>query len=152
MLFSSHEQLPGKFDKVVSVGMMEHLKRRDYPVYIRNIKRSLCEEGLGLIHCIGCNSHRNRHDPFIQKYVFPGSGQPKLSEITNNLELNRLAILDVENMARHYAPTAHAWLKNFQRNYHRLDHRKYGADFNVCGNTTCPVAYPLPWQRTPKLS
>jgi cyclopropane-fatty-acyl-phospholipid synthase len=127
--FSSHQTVPGKFDKVVSVGMMEHLRRRDYPVYIRNIKRSLAPEGMGLIHCIGCNDYKNVHDPFIQKYIFPGSGQPRLSEISYYLEKNRLPILDVENMARHYGPTAHAWLVNFQQNYEKLDHNKYDETF-----------------------
>jgi cyclopropane-fatty-acyl-phospholipid synthase len=129
ILFASHETLPGKFDKIVSVGMMEHLKRRDYPVYVRNIKRSLAEGGMGLIHCIGCNGPKNKHDPFIQKYIFPASGQPRLSEMANQLEHNRLAILDVENMARHYAPTTHHWNENFQRNYHKLDHKKYDQTF-----------------------
>jgi cyclopropane-fatty-acyl-phospholipid synthase len=129
ILFSSHKDLPGTFDKVVSVGMMEHLRRGDYRVYVRNIKRSLKEGGMGLIHCIGCNGPKNKHDPFIQKYIFPGSGQPRLSEMAYWLERNRLAILDVENMARHYAPTAHAWLVNFQDNYPKLDHRKYDETF-----------------------
>jgi cyclopropane-fatty-acyl-phospholipid synthase len=129
ILFSSHKDLPGTFDKVVSVGMMEHLKRRDYGVYVRNIKRSLKDGGMGLIHCIGCNGPRNKHDPFIQKYIFPASGQPRLSEMAYWLERSRLAILDVENMARHYGPTAHAWLVNFQNSYPKLDHRKYDERF-----------------------
>jgi cyclopropane-fatty-acyl-phospholipid synthase len=127
--FATHEQIPEQFDKIVSVGMMEHLSRRDYPVYIRNIKRSLTEGGAGLIHCIGCNNFRNRHDPFIQKYIFPGSGQPRLSEMALFLEKNALSILDVENMAQHYAPTLRGWQENFANNYHRLDHRKYDDRF-----------------------
>jgi cyclopropane-fatty-acyl-phospholipid synthase len=127
--FASHKELPGKFDKIVSVGMMEHLKRSDYGVYVRNIKNSLVQEGLGLIHCIGCNNYKNRHDPFIQKYIFPGSSQPRLSEISRYLEEHSLAILDVENMARHYAPTLRRWNENFQNNYLRLDHRKYDDTF-----------------------
>lgn len=54
------------------------------------------------------------HDPFIQKYIFPGSGQPQLSEISRGLERERLAILDVENIVRHYGHTILRWLANFR--------------------------------------
>jgi cyclopropane-fatty-acyl-phospholipid synthase len=112
--FEDHMKLSGSFDKMVSVGMMEHVPRREYRPFFKNIARVLTAQGFGLIHTIGCNSFRNEHDPFIQKYIFPGSNQPRLSEITENLEKNRLAILDVENMVRHYAVTGRRWLERFR--------------------------------------
>jgi cyclopropane-fatty-acyl-phospholipid synthase len=123
--FSSHQTLPGKFDKVVSVGMFEHLTRRDYPAYFGNIKRALVDGGLGLVHSIGCTSASNWHDPFFQKYIFPGSRCPQLSEISHHLEKQDLPILDVENIARCYGPTLRRWNENLQKNYPKLDHRKY---------------------------
>jgi cyclopropane-fatty-acyl-phospholipid synthase len=119
----------GSFDKVVSVGMMEHVPRREYRRYIKTIARVLTTQGKGLIHTIGCNGPKNEHDPFIQKYIFPGSAQPKLSEIAAQLERNRLLILDVENIVRHYALTVERWLQRFRRGQTKLDSTKYDAGF-----------------------
>jgi cyclopropane-fatty-acyl-phospholipid synthase len=127
--FLSHKKISGKYDKIVSIGMMEHLVRSDYKTYTKNISSSLKDNGLGLIHTIGCNSPKNHHDPFIQKYVFPGSGQPKLSEISYHLEKERLAILDVENIVRHYAHTGLEWFNRFNENKVLLDEKKYDQRF-----------------------
>lgn len=127
--FASHQEIEGEFDKVVSVGMMEHLTRPEYREYILNIGRVLKPQGIGLIHTIGCNTSKNHHDPFIQKYIFPGSAQPKLSEITGELEREELAILDVENMIRHYAQTGLQWHDRFTKNYDSLDQQKYDSRF-----------------------
>lgn len=125
--FEDHLQIQGRFDKVVSVGMIEHVPRREYRAYFRNMARILTPDGFGLVHAIGCNSFRNEHDPFIQKYIFPASNQPRLSEISEHLEKNRLAILDVENMVRHYAITGRRWLERFRAA--KLDARKYDDRF-----------------------
>ncbi len=124
-----HRTVEGRFDKVVSVGMMEHLPRGEYARYFERIAAVLAPEGRGLVHTIGCNAARNRHDPFIQKYVFPGSGQPKLSEMAAECERHGLAILDVENMVRHYAHTARRWLDRFRERAHLLDPKRYDASF-----------------------
>jgi cyclopropane-fatty-acyl-phospholipid synthase len=120
--------ITGKYDRIVSVGMLEHVPRREYGNYFRCIAGHLVPNGLGLVHTIGCTSDRNRHDPFIQKYIFPGSNQPRLSEITGGLEQSGLAILDVENIAIHYAYTAHHWLARFRAGQERLAQR-YDASF-----------------------
>ena len=106
--------ITGTFERVVSVGMLEHVPRRRYGAYFRTMARTLVPDGLGLVHTIGCNAARNHHDPFIQKYVFPGSNQPRLSEIAGGLERAGLAILDVENIAQHYAYTILGWLGRFR--------------------------------------
>lgn len=85
--------------------------------------------GRGLVHAIGCNTRVNRHDPFIQRYIFPGSDTPKLSAISQQLEDNRLAILDVENLIRHYAVTAQRWLEAFRERAPALDSTRYDAAF-----------------------
>jgi cyclopropane-fatty-acyl-phospholipid synthase len=127
--FEDHLLLAGTFDKVVSVGMMEHVPRREYRKYFANIARVLEPEGSGLIHTIGCNAAVNQHDPFIQKYVFPGSNQPRLSEMAEHLELSKLAIVDVENMVRHYAVTGRRWLEAFRAGSDKLDRVKYDDTF-----------------------
>ena len=119
----------GEFDKVVSVGMLEHVPRSQYSDYFKTVSRVLKPEGSGLIHCIGCGTVKNRHDPFIQRYIFPGSNQPKLSEIADSLERNCLAILDVENIKLHYAYTVLEWLGRFQSNAHALNTAKYDSRF-----------------------
>jgi cyclopropane-fatty-acyl-phospholipid synthase len=129
IVFASHKELPGKFNKVVSVGMIEHLTQRDFPVFIRNIKAALTPNAIGLLHTVGCSTFKNRRDPFIQKYMLPGTRTPKLSEMADCLERNDLPVLDVENIVRHYAPTLRGWNENFQKNYPALDHRKYDETF-----------------------
>jgi len=120
---------PREFDRVVSVGMMEHLARSEYRRYVANIAGALKPGGLGLVHAIGCNGRQNRHDPFIQKYIFPGSAQPKLSEITHELESHALLTLDVENIVRHYAYTCQRWLENFEAHADELPRDRYDTRF-----------------------
>jgi len=127
--FQDYGTLRGEFDRVVSVGMLEHVPQGEYRRYFRSIARVLGPRGVGLVHSIGCNTFKNEHDPFIQKYIFPASNLPRLSEITSQLERNRLAILDVENIKPHYAWTVLAWLRRFRENQGRLDEGKYNAVF-----------------------
>jgi len=128
-LLGDYREIDGSFDRIVSVGMLEHVRRRDYPAYFGAIKRLLTPTGRGLVHVIGCNTAVNRHDAFIQKYIFPGSDTPKLSAMTTELETNCLAILDVENMARHYAVTLRRWLEAFLQNRGTLDPVRYDTVF-----------------------
>ncbi|TMJ05593.1 MAG: methyltransferase domain-containing protein [Alphaproteobacteria bacterium] len=154
IVFASHERLPaGPYDKIVSVGMFEHLKLGDYPTFFRNIKSALAPEGLGLVHTIGCATEHNPRDAFMQKYIFPGGRTPTLSELATNIERCDMPILDVENMVRHYAPTTRRWLENFQRNYHKLDHEKYDARFKriweyylACGAAAATASPAALWQ------
>jgi cyclopropane-fatty-acyl-phospholipid synthase len=125
-----HRTIEGPFDKVVSVGMLEHLPRKEYDRYFDRIATALGPRGLALVHVIGCTVARNTHDPFIQKYIFPGSGQVKLSEIADRCERRGLAMRDVENLCRHYAWTSLRWLERFVANRHRLDPKKYDERFH----------------------
>lgn len=117
----------GSYDKVVSIGMLEHVPPGEYDHYFKTIHRLLNENGRGLVHFVGANAAANDHDYFIQKYIFPMSHQPRLSVITANLERHGLAILDVENMVRHYGFTARHWLHNFRKNRSGLS--RYSASF-----------------------
>jgi len=130
ILLGDFKEVEGQFDKLVSIGMLEHLPRNQYDPYFKTIHRLLKEDGLGLVHCVGANAATNRHDYFIQKYIFPMSGQPRLSELTGKLEKNSLALLDVENMIRHYGYTAQHWLNNFKNNRGTLT--RYPKEFLNC--------------------
>lgn len=123
------KEVTGEYDRVVSVGMLEHVRRGEYPRFFRLLGRVLASAGRGLLHTIGCNGARNRHDPFFQKHIFPGSNQPRLSEIAEHLERNALPILDVENLAPHYALTTKAWLARLRGNCHTLDAARYDEVF-----------------------
>jgi len=125
-----YSRLSERFDRVVSVGMMEHVPRREFGRYFAAIARVLAPGGRGLVHTIGCNGPRNLHDPFIQKYIFPGSCQPRLSEISAGLEREKLAVVDEENIVRHYGHTILRWLERFRERRHTLDPRRH--DERVC--------------------
>jgi cyclopropane-fatty-acyl-phospholipid synthase len=127
--YADFNDVAPEFDRVVSVGMMEHVPRREYGRYFRKIAEVLTRDGLGLVHTIGANAVKNKHDPFFQKYIFPSSNQPRLSEIAEGLERHGLAILDVENMIRHYGYTAAHWLENFRTRGARLAPERYGETF-----------------------
>lgn len=124
-----YEKVTGRFEKVASLGMMEHLRRREYRRFTGVVSRVLTEKGMGLFHYIGCSGPRNDHDPFIQKYILPDSSQPKLSELVAELEHHDLGVLDVENLVQHYAYTLKEWAGNFQRNRHRLDRTRFDDRF-----------------------
>lgn len=127
--YADHRSMSGRYDKTVSVGLLEHLSRPEYRRYFANVARVLKPGGMGLAHFIGCGGPVNEHDPWIQKYIFPGSGQPKLSEVATLLEENELAILDVENLVRHYAVTCMRWLENFRRTQGELDQDRFPERF-----------------------
>ncbi len=127
--FREYRQIRGRYHRIVSVGMLEHVPRSEYSTYFRKIADAMEPGGVGLVHAIGCTSSVNAHDPFIQKYVFPESNQPRLSEITKCMEQWDLAVLDVENIIRHYSHTLFRWLTRFQENRSALDINRYDAVF-----------------------
>jgi cyclopropane-fatty-acyl-phospholipid synthase len=127
--YADFNDVAPEYDRVVSVGMMEHVPFREYDRYFAKIAEVLTPDGLGLVHTIGANGITYEHDPFIQKYIFPASNQPRLSAIAGGLERHGLAILDVENMIRHYGYTAAHWLENFRANRARLDAERYDEAF-----------------------
>ncbi|HUR34271.1 MAG TPA: class I SAM-dependent methyltransferase [Vicinamibacterales bacterium] len=124
-----HRTVTGTFDRVVSIGMFEHLPRKEYDRFFERVAAVLPADGRGLLHVVGANAPKSVHDPFIQKYALPGTGTPKLSELAHRCEQNGLAIHDVENMVRHYTYTARAWLQRFRANKHLLNQKKYDGRF-----------------------
>ncbi len=104
----------GEYDVFVSVGMLEHVGRDNYPELGRVVDDCLAARGRGLIHSIG----RNRPEPmnaWIEKRIFPGAYPPSLREMMGIFEPYRLSVLDVENIRLHYARTLTDWLERFER-------------------------------------
>lgn len=127
--FGDHLSAPGTYDKIVTLGMQEHLKRKEYPGFCKALARYLRHGGLAIIHGVGNSAAVNRHDPFVQKYIFPDSDLPLLSAISRSCEKAGLAVLDVENYPRSYYLTLKHWLNNFEANKHTLDPVRYPPRF-----------------------
>lgn len=102
------------YDRIVSVGMFEHVGKKQFPLYFRAIDRLLKKDGVAVIHTIGSTIASSGSDPFINKYIFPGGYIPKLSEIMESIEKNtRLNVTDVEVWHDHYARTLRHWRERF---------------------------------------
>jgi cyclopropane-fatty-acyl-phospholipid synthase len=119
----------GAYDKISSVGMFEHLYPHEHATFFSRVNALLTPDGIGLLHFMGCTTDKNDPDPFIQTYIYPGSTHPQLSLALKGLEREKLAVLDVENIARHYLPTAQHWNDRFHANKHQLDPAQYDARF-----------------------
>jgi cyclopropane-fatty-acyl-phospholipid synthase len=120
-----------EFDKVASIGCLEHAGRDQLAEVIQAHARYLKDGGLGVLHFIG---HVGRLDTdfFIRKYIFPGGWIPSLAEVIVEMEHCGLEVLDIENMRRHYALTLDAWGERFDRNWERvraLDPKRFDERF-----------------------
>jgi cyclopropane-fatty-acyl-phospholipid synthase len=116
------EQIPGCFDRVVSVGMVEHVGLKNYRAYMRAAAGSLGKGGCFLCHGIGNPVSNLQIDPWIRRYIFPNSLLPSLSRLTRAAE--RLFYVDeVSNIGPHYDPTLMAWDENFRAAWPQFEQR-----------------------------
>jgi len=109
-----YRQQTGTFDRIVSVGMFEHVGVKQYQQYFASIKRLLKDDGIFVLHSIGRSGPPASTGPFVRKYIFPGGYSPALSETVAEIEKAGLWINDVEILRLHYADTLKAWNENFQ--------------------------------------
>jgi cyclopropane-fatty-acyl-phospholipid synthase len=107
-----YRRVQGEFDRIVSVGMFEHVGARHYRDFFRHCRRLLARDGVMLLHTIGRFSEPSAGDPFADKYIFPGYHLPNLSQILQASEPARLLAADVETLRLHYAFTLRHWLRN----------------------------------------
>ena len=108
-----YRELNEKFDRIVSVGMFEHVGRKFYNKYFKTISKLLNNNGVALIHTIGSvNPPRDPH-PWITKYIFPGGYTPSLSEVVKPIENSGLIISDMEVLKMHYSHTLRHWKERF---------------------------------------
>jgi cyclopropane-fatty-acyl-phospholipid synthase len=122
-----YREVTGQFDRVVSVGMVEHVGYKNYRTYMRAAARLLGEDGLFLCQGICGNVSRLHADPWIKRYIFPNSVLPSLARLTRAAE-GIFIIEDVKNIGPNYDPTLLAWEENFRRAWPRFADR-YGDRF-----------------------
>ncbi|MDB5553150.1 MAG: methyltransferase small domain protein [Rhizobium sp.] len=101
------------FDRIVSVGMFEHVGRPFYDTYFKKSAQLLKKDGVMLMHTIGRTDVPSTTNPFIDKYIFPGGYIPALSEVMPAIERSGLKITDIEILRLHYAETLKAWRERF---------------------------------------
>lgn len=123
-----YRDVHGKFDAVVSIGMMEHVGWRNHRKLMEVVHRSLKDEAVSVIHTIGSNVSQRHGIPFFEKYLFPNAASPSMAQLGKATE-DLLVIEDVHNIGPDYRPTLLAWWDNFEAGYPKLDQRKYDRRF-----------------------
>ena len=110
---ADYRELNEKFDRIVSVGMFEHVGRKFYRKYFNTVSKLLNDQGIALIHTIGSSNPPRNPQPWITKYIFPGGYTPSLSQIARPIEDSGLIISDMEVLRMHYAHTLRNWKERF---------------------------------------
>lgn len=111
-----YRHLDGRYDRIVSVGMFEHVGASHYREFFTHLSRLLADDGVALLHTIGQFGGPGVTNPWIRKYIFPGGYNPSLSEIARALEGMDLCVTDVEVLRLHYAETLKHWRERFLAN------------------------------------
>jgi cyclopropane-fatty-acyl-phospholipid synthase len=119
-MLQDYRHTEGQFDRIVSVGMLEHVGVPNFDTYFSCIKNLLHPDGVALVHTIGKPSPPQAHSPWINKYIFPGGYVPSLSEIAPALENSGLWQTDIEIWRLHYAQTIRHWRDRFEAHIDEL--------------------------------
>lgn len=109
-------EIRGKFDRIISVGMFEHVGLKQYREFFRRWRELLANDGLSVLHCIG-RIQPAATDPWVDKYIFPDGYLPTMAQIARYSAAAELGIVDVENLWQHYARTLEFWLANYLAQY-----------------------------------
>jgi cyclopropane-fatty-acyl-phospholipid synthase len=124
-----YRDVPEKFDRIVSVGMFEHVGVTHYDEFFTKVRTLLKDDGVMLLHSIGRNSVPGVTNAWIRKYIFPGGYIPSLSEVLPAIERAGLYVTDIEILRLHYAETLRAWRERFMA---RWDEAKKLYDERFC--------------------
>lgn len=122
-----YRDLSGKFDKVVSVGMFEHVGSKNYRTFMQVVDRCLKDDGIFLLHTIGGNESQVHCDPWMEKYIFPNGQLPSVAQVSRSIE-GLFVLEDFHNLGPHYDKTLMAWNQRFQDAWPRLK-EKYDLRF-----------------------
>ena len=113
---ADYRSITGPFDRIVSVGMFEHVGVNHYDAFFARLRDLLAPDGVALLHTIGRPSGPGATDPWTTKYIFPGGYTPAMSEVLAAIERSGLYVTDVEVMRLHYAETLKEWRSRFLKN------------------------------------
>jgi cyclopropane-fatty-acyl-phospholipid synthase len=108
-----YRDVEGRFDRIVSVGMFEHVGVRFYETFFKRCAELLTDDGIMMLHSIGRSEGPDSTNPWIAKYIFPGGYIPALSEVLPAIEHAGLLVCDIEILRLHYAETLKAWRERF---------------------------------------
>jgi cyclopropane-fatty-acyl-phospholipid synthase len=122
-----YRDLVGQFDKIVSVGMFEHVGEKNYLIYFQTVNSLLSDDGLFLLHSIGSDVTISRTDPWIDRYIFPNGKIPSPMEVGRSIE-GIFLIEDWQNFGQDYDKTLMAWHENFTKNWQQIS-SKYDQRF-----------------------
>jgi cyclopropane-fatty-acyl-phospholipid synthase len=111
-----YREQTGRFDRIVSVGMFEHVGLQHYPEFFAKIRELLSEDGIALLHSIGRMDGPGATNEWIRKYIFPGGYAPAISEVLPVVERLKLWVTDIEVLRLHYAETLRCWYERFEAN------------------------------------
>ena len=123
-----YRKLEGKFDRIVSVGMFEHVGAKHYRSFFDKIGKLLTDDGVAVLHSIGRFEGPASTNPFIAKHIFPGGYIPALSQVFPPIERERLIVTDLEILRLHYALTLRHWRQRFRASWHAAA-EKFGERF-----------------------
>ena len=111
-----YREVEEKFDRVVSVGMMEHIGRKFYKIFFNKVHEILNDDGIALLHTIGSVNPPRQPQPWITSFIFPGGYTPSLSQLTTPVERSGLILTDLEILRMHYSHTLRHWKERFLKN------------------------------------
>jgi cyclopropane-fatty-acyl-phospholipid synthase len=109
-----YREVKGPFDRIVSVGMFEHVGISQFDAYFGKIKNLLTDDGMALVHSIGRKGGPGQTGAWVRRYIFPGGYSPALSETLQSIERAGLWVTDIEILRLHYAKTLRIWEQRFQ--------------------------------------
>ncbi len=115
-----YREVSGRFDRVVSVGMFEHVGVHHYGEFFAKINELIEDDGLAVLHSIGHMSPPGTASPWLRKYIFPGAYSPALSEVFAAVERHSLWVTDLEFLRIHYAETLAHWYQRFEANREQI--------------------------------
>ena len=122
-----YREVQGKFDAVISIGIMEHVGYKNYRTYMEVVDRCLKVDGTAFVHTIGGNGSITTGEPWTDKYIFPNGMVPSITQLGSAME-NLFVMEDCQNIGPYYDPTLMAWHANFEKAWPDLKH-KYGDRF-----------------------
>jgi len=117
-----YRDVTGTFDRVISIGMMEHVGPKNHRTMMECINARLADDGVALVHTIANNRSLRHGTPWVEKYIFPNAVAPSMAQIGRALE-GLFVLEDLHNIGPDYDPTLMAWWDNFDRTYSEISHK-----------------------------